>query len=143
MSRQKQRSIGRATLKNRNYRDTLWTGDHLQLTVMSIKVHDDVGLEAHPSLDQLIRIESGTALVKMGKSKEHLNYVKCANSHSAILIPAGTWHDVINTGRTPLKLYSVYAAPNHPRDTLHPTKKDAAADPLEKQKCPQDLEAGD
>lgn len=134
-------NIDQRTTSNKNYRDTLWTGDHLQLTVMSIKRHDDIGLEMHPQLDQFLRIESGTGVVKMGDAQHNLTYTRKVDKHSAILVPAGTWHDVVNTGRSSLKLYSIYAAPNHPRNTVHRTKKDAANDPLEKKKCPQDVEA--
>lgn len=134
-------NIDRITGQNAYYRDTFWTGQYLQLTVMSIKRHDDIGLEMHPALDQFIRVESGVGLAKMGPSQKRLTYVRRVDKHSAILIPAGTWHDVVNTGRVPLKVYSIYAPPNHPRATLHKTKKDAQNDPLEKIKYPQDFEA--
>lgn len=123
--------IDRVTLDNRNYRDTFWTGTQMQLTVMSIKPKDDIGLEVHPSVDQFIRIESGTGIVRMGPSKNHLTFRARVDRHSAVLIPHGTWHDVTNTGRHSMKLYSLYAPPNHPHSTLHPTKTDADNDPLE------------
>lgn len=135
-------NIHAATISNTAFRDTYWTGSNLQLTVMSINRGDDIGLEMHPQLDQFLRIESGHGVAKLGPSKDNLPLVQRVNSNSAILIPAGTWHDVINTGHSPLKVYSIYAPPNHPRATLHQTKQDAANDPLEKLKCPQDEEAG-
>lgn len=111
--------------QNSNYRTALWTGKHLQVTLMSIPVCGDIGLEMHPDVDQFICIEDGCALVMMGKSKTCLNRRQRADSHCAVIIPAGTWHNIINTGKTPLKLFSVYAPPQHPFGTVHITKEDA------------------
>ncbi len=120
-------NIEQATLQNNTYRTALWTGDHLQLTLMSINVGDDIGLEIHPNLDQFIRIEQGQGLVQMGKSKDNLNFQRKVFDNYAIFIPAGTWHNVINTGKKPLKVYVIYAPPEHPRGTVHKTKADAMA----------------
>lgn len=111
-----------ATKRNKNYRTALWTGNNLQLTLMSIKVGEDIGLEIHPVRDQFIRIEEGQGLVQMGPTKNNLNYQRRASDGFAIFVPAGTWHNVINTGRTPLKVYSIYAPPQHPRGTVQATK---------------------
>ena len=81
----------------------------------------------HPDVDQFIRIESGRALVKMGKSRNALNYQKQVDGSFAVIVPAGTWHNVINAGSAPLKLYSIYAPPHHPLGTIHPTKEIAEA----------------
>lgn len=110
---------------NPNYRTAVWTGEHLQVTLMSIPVGGDIGLEMHDNLDQFIRIEDGCALIKMGKSQDDLNCQQKVNSHYAIVVPACTWHNVINIGCTPLKLYSIYAPPQHPFGTVHKTKQDA------------------
>ena len=110
---------------NSNYRTALWTGEHLQVTLMSIPVGGDIGLEIHDNLDQFIRIEEGCALVQMGKCKDTLHVQQKANSNFAILIPACTWHNITNIGGTPLKLYSVYAPPKHPFGTVHTTKAEA------------------
>ncbi|MCH7323303.1 cupin domain-containing protein [Solibacillus sp. MA9] len=118
-------NINQVSKQNNNYRTAIWTGDHLQVTLMSINVGEDIGLEIHPSVDQFLRIESGQGLVQMGKSKDNLNIVKNVGDDYAIIVPAGTWHNVINTGNTPLKLYSIYAPPNHPFGTVHRTKADA------------------
>ena len=83
-------NIDRITKINPYFRTTLWTGTHLQLTLMSIQPKEDIGLERHPNLDQFIRIESGNALVKMGKNKNDLNYQRQADSNYAIIIPANT-----------------------------------------------------
>ncbi len=120
-------NINQAAKQNDTYRTAIWTGDHLQVTLMSINVGDDIGLEIHPNVDQFLRIESGQGLVQMGKSKNNLTFERYVADDSAIMIPAGTWHNVTNTGNTPLKLYSIYAPPNHPFGTVHRTKADAIA----------------
>lgn len=111
-----------ATKRNNNYRTALWTGKNLQLTLMSIKVGEDIGLEVHPVRDQFIRIEQGQGLVQMGPTKDNINFQRNASDGFAVFVPAGTWHNVINTGRTPLKVYSIYAPPQHPHGTVHATK---------------------
>ncbi|NLK38867.1 MAG: cupin domain-containing protein [Clostridiales bacterium] len=116
-------NINRAARANPFYRSTLWTGDHLQVTLMSIKVGGDIGLEAHPNLDQFIRVESGFGLVKMGTNQNHLDYQEKIDGNFAVVIPAGTWHNIINIGNRPLKLYSIYAPPAHPFGTVHETKE--------------------
>lgn len=118
-------NIDRLTKMNSDYRTALWTGEHLQLTLMSIPVGGDIGTERHDELDQFIRIESGRALVMMGKLRNALSYRQPIDSSYAVIIPAGTWHNIINIGNTPLKLYSVYAPPTHPFGTVHHTKADA------------------
>lgn len=120
-------NINEATKQNNKYRTALWTGKHLQVTLMSINVGEDIGLEIHPNVDQFLRIEQGQGIVQMGKSKDNLNFKRNAYDDFAIMIPAGTWHNVTNTGNIPLKLYSIYAPPNHPFGTVHVTKADALA----------------
>lgn len=114
--------INKATINNDTFRTALWTGTHLQLTLMSIPVGGDIGLEMHPHVDQFLRIEEGQGLAQMGNSKENLYISQPVYDDTAIFIPANTWHNVINTGKTPLKLYSIYAPPNHPWGTIHQTK---------------------
>ena len=94
---------------------------------MSLNVNEDVGLEVHPNVDQFLRIEQGQGIVQMGKSKDNLNFQWRVFDDSAIFIPAGMWHNLINIGNVPLKLYSIYAPPNHPFGTVHKTKADAMA----------------
>ncbi|WP_082232950.1 cupin domain-containing protein [Halobacillus massiliensis] len=120
-------NINEATKQNNTYRTALWTGSHLQVTLMSINAGEDIGLEIHPDVDQFLRIEHGQGIVQMGKSKDDLNFVRNVYDDSAIMIPSGTWHNVTNTGNTPLKLYSIYAPPNHPFGTVHVTRADAMA----------------
>lgn len=118
-------NIEDATKQNNTYRTALWTGNHLQLTLMSINPGEDVGLEVHPHVDQFIRIEQGQGITQMGKTKDNLNFNRMVFDGSAIFVPAGTWHNVTNTGQTPLKLYTIYAPPNHPFGTVEPTKESA------------------
>ena len=110
---------------NRFYRQEIWTGEHLQVTVMSIPIGGEVGLEMHGENDQLISVEYGVAAIFMGDSKQGVRFVGNANSDYVLLVPAGTWHNVINAGSTPLKLFSVYAPPHHPKGTVHKTKFDS------------------
>lgn len=121
-------NITQATMQNSFYRSTFWTGKHLQLTLMSIPPGGEIGLESHPNLDQFIRIESGRGLVMMGRDRDRLDLRRPAGPNIAIIIPAGTWHNLVNTGRTPLKLYSIYAPPQHRRGTVHRTREEAEAE---------------
>jgi len=118
-------NIEEATKQNNNFRTALWTGNHLQLTLMSIRVGEDIGLEMHPDVDQFIRIEEGQGLVVMGDRKDRLDFQEQVYDDYAIVIPAGKWHNLINIGWKPLKLYSIYAPPEHPHGTVHITKEDA------------------
>lgn len=120
-------NIDRFTKINPYFRVALWTGEHFQLTLMSIPVGESIGLEMHDYLDQFIRIESGYAFVEMGSSQNALNYTRRINENYAIIIPAGTWHNITNIGDTPLKVYSIYAPPQHPFGTIHVTKADSEA----------------
>lgn len=120
--------INKATLSNNTFRTALWTGTHLQLTLMNIPVGGDIGLEMHPNVDQFLRIEDGQGLTQMGSSREHLYLQQPIYNDSAIFIPAGTWHNIINTGNKSLKLYSIYAPPNHSWGTVHQTKLAAEVD---------------
>ena len=116
--------IEAAVEQNETFRTALWTGDHLQVTVMNIRPGEDIGLEMHPQLDQFFRIEEGQGKVQMGSKMNQLTIERNVNDNYAIMVPAGTWHNVINTGNTPLKLYSIYAPPQHPFGTVDMTKAD-------------------
>lgn len=121
-------NIEEASKQNETFRTALWTGSHLQVTVMSIGVGEDIGLEIHPHTDQFLRIEDGMGIVQMGKTKHLLDFRRRVGNDDAIMIPAGTWHNVTNTGNRPLKLYSIYAPPHHPFGTVHETKASAEAE---------------
>lgn len=116
-------NIEQAAKQNNTYRTALWTGKYLQVTLMSIPVGEDIGLEVHPTTDQFIRIEDGQGLVQMGDSRDYLDFQEMAEDDYAIMIPAGKWHNVINTGNKPLKVYVIYAPPEHPFGTVHETKE--------------------
>lgn len=120
-------NINEAAKQNTNFRTALWTGDHLQLTLMSIPVRGEIGQEMHPDVDQFLRLEQGQGIVMMGERQDRLNFQRRVFDDSAIFIPAGTWHNLINTGNVPIKLYSIYAPPNHPRGTVHRTKAESDA----------------
>lgn len=115
-------NINQAAKQNTNFRTALWTGRYLQLTLMSINVGEDIGLEIHPDVDQFIRIEQGQGLVQMGDRECRLDFQRYVYDDFAIFIPAGKWHNLINTGNIPLKLYSIYAPPEHPHGTVHVVK---------------------
>lgn len=120
-------NIEEATKQNSNYRTALWTGSHLQVTLMSIEVGEDIGLEVHPDIDQFLRVEEGQGLVQMGNSEDDLDFEKNAEDDDAIFVPAGKWHNVTNKGDKPLKLYSIYAPAEHPHGTVHKTRADGMA----------------
>jgi mannose-6-phosphate isomerase-like protein (cupin superfamily) len=120
-------NIDNITKQNNYYRSTLWTGKHLQVTLMSINVNESIGLEVHHDHDQFIRIEQGQGIVMFGDSKDNLDYRRAVSDDFAFVIPAGKWHDLVNTGNIPIKLYSIYAPPEHPAGTVHKTKLEAEA----------------
>ncbi|MDP3899645.1 MAG: cupin domain-containing protein [bacterium] len=111
-------NIEKETLENNNFRKVLYTAKNSQLVVMSIAPGDDIGVETH-TLDQFIRVEQGSAKAVLDGVEHDLP------ADHAVVIPAGTEHNIINTGAEPLKLYSVYAPPEHKDGTIHPTKGEA------------------
>lgn len=112
------------TVENTNYRTTLWTGVNLQITLMSIDPGHDIGLEVHDTHDQFLRIEQGQATVSMGPTADQLQTWQ-ASSSDAVVVPSGTWHNLESTGDVPLRVYSIYAPPQHPHGTVHVTKEEA------------------
>lgn len=120
-------NIEEATKQNNTFRTAIWTGNHLQVTLMSIGVGENIGLERHPTTDQFLRIEDGQGVVQMGDTQDDLYFERRVRDDDAIMVPAGKWHNLINTGNKPLKLYSIYAPPEHPFGTVHPTKADEMA----------------
>lgn len=116
--------IERLTLDNTDFRRVIYTGPHLQLTVMSIEPGGDVGWERHGHLDQFLRIEYGTARLDFGTTEDHVEESRDIKADWALIVPAGVWHNVVNTGDDALKLYSIYAPPEHADGTVHVTKAD-------------------
>lgn len=123
--------IETTTIENDTFRTTLWTGKHLQLTVMAIPAGDDIGLEVHPDNDQFLRLEGGTGRCQMGPAEDDLPFDEQVGDGWAILVPAGTWHNVTNVGQTDLKVYALYGPPDHLPATIHETHQDAENDPNE------------
>jgi mannose-6-phosphate isomerase-like protein (cupin superfamily) len=117
-----------ATRQNPNYRTVAWSGRYLQLTLMSIPVGADIGLEAHPETDQFLRLDGGRGRVQMGPSKEQLTFDQEVSDGWCTLIPAGTWHNVTNIGDEPMQLYAIYAPSHHKPGKIHRTAQDAADD---------------
>ena len=98
----------------------IWTGENLQLTVMSIKENEEAGLEIHEGIDQFIRIVEGQGVCKMGETKDNLNFERAITTNDAVLVPENMWHNIINTGGKPLKLYTLYSTPEHKEGTSNP-----------------------
>lgn len=119
--------IDDAVKQNNTFRTVLWTGNNFQLTVMSIPVGEEIGLEVHETGDQFIRVEEGQGIVVMGDSEDKLDFRRRIYDDYAIVIPEGKWHNIINTGNSPLKIYVIYAPAEHPYGTVHQTKADAQA----------------
>jgi mannose-6-phosphate isomerase-like protein (cupin superfamily) len=119
--------IEKLTKRNRNFRTVVRSGGRSELTLMSIPPGGEIGLEVHGDIDQFLRIEEGRAQIKAGPSRDNLNETYDVEDDWAFIIPAGTWHNVINTGDEPLQLYTVYSPANHAPGTVHKTKADADA----------------
>ncbi len=119
--------VEQATLDNTNFRQVLFTGEHTQLTVMSLKPGEEIGWEAHDELDQFLRLEQGSGRVEFGQSEDGVDETHEVSDDWAIIVPAGVWHNVVNTGDEDLKLYSLYSPPEHPDGTIHVTKAEADA----------------
>ena len=116
------------TLDNPNYRAVVWSGKYLQLTLMSIPVGEDIGLEVHPETDQFLRLDAGRGRVQMGPTNDGLTFDQEVADGWAILVPAGTWHNVTNIGDEPMRLYTVYAPVHHAAGKIHATAADAKRD---------------
>ena len=119
--------VARATVENETFRTVLFTGEHLQLTVMRLARGEDIGREAHPHLDQFLRVEAGRGRVELGRSEHLVDEAYDVEDDWAIVVPAGVWHNIVNIGDDELKLYSLYAPPEHPDGTVHRTKGEAEA----------------
>ena len=115
------------TIENETFRSSIWTGDLFQLTVMSIPVGSEIGIEMHDDIEQFLRIEKGDGEVFMGDAEDALSYSKIVGDDDIIIVPAGKWHNVKNIGDEPLKIYSIYAKPEHPFGTIHKDKAESDA----------------
>jgi mannose-6-phosphate isomerase-like protein (cupin superfamily) len=115
--------IEKTTLSNSFFRQVLFTGKYSQLVVMCLQPNEEIGNEVHPNVDQFFRIEEGNARFVFNEKEEHI-----VGDGDAVVVPAGTYHNVINASSTkPLRLYTIYTPPNHPDGTVHKTKAEADA----------------
>lgn len=117
-----------ATVKNTNYRTVAWSGKFLQVTLMSIPVGGDIGLEKHPATDQFIRLDAGRGRAQMGPKRTELTFDEEVSDGWCVLVPAGSWHNITNIGDEPMRLYTVYAPQHHKPGKVHKTKAVADAD---------------
>ena len=115
--------IEKETLNNGYFRRVVFTGEHLQLVVMCLQAGEEIGNEVHPTVDQFFRIEEGDARFVFDGKEKHL-----VHASDAVVVPAGTYHNVINASSTkPVRLYTIYTPPQHPDGTVHKTKAEAEA----------------
>jgi mannose-6-phosphate isomerase-like protein (cupin superfamily) len=117
-----------ATTQNGDYRSVAWSGRFLQVTLMSIPVGGDIGLEAHPDTDQFLRLEAGTGRVQMGTAKDQLSFDAQVSDGWCVLVPAQTWHNITNTGTSPMQVYAIYAPAHHSPGKVQATAAIASAD---------------
>lgn len=109
------------TLNNNYFRKVLYTGKYSQLVVMALKPGEEIGNEIHQNVDQFFRIEQGEAKVVLNNGETEFT----VKEDEVFIVPAGTWHNVINVSDKDLKLYTIYSPPNHPNGTIHQTKQEA------------------
>lgn len=111
--------IEKLTKENSNFREVLFTGKNSQLVVMSLKPGEDIGLEVHDDVDQFFRVEEGKCEVLIDGETQIIE------DDFAVIVPAGSEHNITNTGSGDLKLYTIYSPPNHPEGTIHKTREEA------------------
>lgn len=114
-------NIEKETLENNNFRKVLFTGKYSQLVVMSILPGEEIGNEVHENVDQFFRVEQGKAKVIINNGQEQF----MVSEDEVFIVPAGTWHNVVNISDKELKLYTIYSPPNHPDGTIHKNKQEA------------------
>ena len=115
-------NIERETLANEDFRRVVYTGKNLQLVLMTLPAGCDIGEEVHEDRDQFFRVEEGEGEIHIDGN------VNKVEDDYAVIVPAGARHNVVNTGAQPLKLYTLYAPPEHKHGTVHKTKEQAEAD---------------
>jgi mannose-6-phosphate isomerase-like protein (cupin superfamily) len=116
-------NIEHDTLENSNFRRVLYTAKHSQLVLMSLQPQEEIGLETHPENDQFLRFEGGKGVCFIDGDRYEVT------DGDAVIVPAGSRHNVVNLSRTEqLKIYTIYSPPHHKDGTVHMTKKDAEAD---------------
>ncbi len=120
--------LEQATQANTNYRTVAWSGRYLQVTLMSIPVGGDIGLEVHPETDQFLRLDAGRGRAQIGPSKDQLTFDREVTDGWCVLIPAGAWHNLTNIGDEPMQVYAIYAPAHHKPGKIHKTAAEADAD---------------
>jgi mannose-6-phosphate isomerase-like protein (cupin superfamily) len=115
------KNIEEISIENEYFRQVLYTAKNCQLVIMALKPGEDIGMEVH-KLDQFFRVEEGNGVAVLDGVRTEIS------AGFAVLVPAGTNHNIINTGTDPLKLYTLYAPPNHRDGVVHHTRADAEAD---------------
>lgn len=116
------KDIEQLAVDNSNFRQVLYTARHCQLVLMALRPGEEIGAEIH-TLDQFFRVEEGTGEARLGDETTPIR------AGFAVIVPAGVNHNIVNTGRTDLKLYTLYAPPNHRDGVVHRTRSEAEADP--------------
>lgn len=114
--------IEKLTKDNSDFRRVIYTGKHMQLVLMTLKPGEEIGAEVHEGHDQFLRVEDGEGEVVIDGTTHKVE------DDFAVIVPAGARHNVINTGDSPLKLYTLYGPPEHRLDVVHPDKPDAESD---------------
>ena len=114
-------NIERDTTRNTDFRRVLFTGPNTQLVLMTLKAGEEIGTETHDGHDQFFRVEEGSGVVQMDGAEHTIG------NGSAVVVPAGVKHNVINRGDTPMRLYTLYSPPEHPDGTVHHTRTEAEA----------------
>jgi mannose-6-phosphate isomerase-like protein (cupin superfamily) len=109
------------TEANSDFRHVIYTGPHMQLVLMALEPGEEIGEEVHEGTDQFFRVEDGKGEIWIDGQKTPIE------SDTGIVIPAGTRHNIRNTGRKPLRMYTLYAPPQHPDGTIHRTRAEAVA----------------
>ena len=120
--------LEQATRDNKNYRTVAWSGRYLQVTLMSIPVGGDIGLEMHPDTDQFLRLDAGRGRAQIGPSKDQLTFDRKVGNGWCVLVPSGTWHNITNIGDEPMQVYAIYAPAHHKPGKVQGTATDAASD---------------
>lgn len=118
-------NIEDVTKDNENFRNILWTGTDLQVSLMSLQPGEDIGAEIHPDNDQFFRIEKGEGIFEAGPTQESMTLQAKVESDWAAMVPKGTWHNIRNTGKKVMKLYTIYGPAHHEFGTVHATKAEA------------------
>lgn len=115
-------NIEEETVKNKNFRKVLYTGENLQLVLMTLKPKEDIGKEIHKDVDQFFRLDAGSGEAIINGATHQIK------DGFSVLVPAGAEHNIVNTGKEDLKLYTLYAPPHHKDQIIHKTKSDAMSD---------------